>query len=94
MSGDMVAFADKALWAVASGTVGAQIMLWREHYNFRLEVAKKYADKDEIKEIVEAAVAPTNHAMQDIRSQVASAAENMSLILAALQIEIPAVRKR
>ena len=40
---DMTDFADKALWAVASGTVGAQIMLWREHYAFRLEVAKKYA---------------------------------------------------
>jgi len=91
---DLGDFADKALWAVASGTVGAQIMLWREHYNFRLEVAKKYADKEEIKTIVESAVAPTNATMAEIKSQVATAAENMALILDALQIEIPAVRKR
>lgn len=90
----MADFADKALWAVASGTVGAQIMLWREHYAFRLEVAKKYADKEEIKTIVESAVAPTNAAMAEMRSQVAATAEHIAELLSALQIEIPAVRKR
>lgn len=91
---DMSDFADKALWAVASGTVGAQIMLWREHYAFRLEVAKKYADTEEIKEIVAAAIKPLDEGMTDIRAQVASAAENMALLLSSLQIEVPAVRKR
>jgi hypothetical protein len=91
---DMTDFADKALWAVASGTVGAQIMLWREHYAFRLEVAKKYADKEEIKEIVKGEIAPTNATLEEVRTQVASAAENIALVLSALQIEVPAVRKR
>lgn len=91
---DMADFADKALWAVASGTVGAQIMLWREHYAFRLEVAKKYADKEEIKEIVKGEIAPTNATLEEVRTQVASAAENIALVLSALQIEVPAVRKR
>jgi hypothetical protein len=91
---DMSDFADKALWAVASGTVGAQIMLWREHYAFRLEVAKKYADKEEIKEIVKGEIAPTNATLEEVRTQVASAAENIALVLSALQIEVPAVRKR
>lgn len=91
---DMSDFADKALWAVASGTVGAQIMLWREHYAFRLEVAKKYADKEEIKEIVKGEIAPTNATLEEVRTQVASAAENIALVLSALKIEVPAVRKR
>lgn len=91
---DMTDFADKALWAVASGTVGAQIMLWREHYAFRLEVAKKYADTDEIKEIVRAEIAPTNATLAEVKTQMASAAENIALVLSALQIDVPAVRKR
>lgn len=90
---DMADFADKALWAVASGTVGAQIMLWREHYAFRLKVAEKYADKEEITKIVTAAVKPLDDSMDDFRAQVASVAEQTSLILKALQIDIPAVRK-
>lgn len=91
---EMSDFANKALWAVASGAVAGQVMLWREHFNFRLEVAKKYADKTEIKEIVKAEIAPTNATLEEVRAQMASAADNIALVLSALQIEVPAVRKR
>jgi hypothetical protein len=78
----------------SADVLGLLLERWREHYSFRLEVAKKYADKEEIKTIVESAVAPTNAAMAEMRSQVAATAEHIAELLSALQIEIPAVRKR
>lgn len=92
---DMNEFADKALWAVASGTVGALVLLWREHYGLRLHIAEKYQPKDglkrDIQDAVDSAFNPMKDRLNHVLDELDAQRKDLNTILD--KFEVPAVHR-
>lgn len=92
---DLNDFADKALWAVASGTVGALVLLWREHYAHRLHVAEKYQPKEglkrDIQDAVDAAFNPLRDRLNHVLDELDAQRKDLNTILD--KFDVPAVQR-
>ena len=92
---DLNDFADKALWAVASGTVGALVLLWREHYGLRLHVAEKYQPKDGLRKDIQDAVGlafnPLRERLNHVLDELESQRKDLNTILD--KFDVPAVQR-